>query len=102
MQQKLKQVLQALLRKFQRFLEEMTNVSVVTKEVTEGAGTLYEATGRIASIAEIVSESTEGVSNDAKVQEEMMEEMLQKVNDLSVLSKELKESLGVFKTEKDI
>ena len=33
---------------------------------------------------------TDGVSNNAKIQEEMMEEMLQKVNDLSALSKSVK------------
>ena len=91
-----------IIKKISKVSEEMTNVSVVTEEITDGAGTLYEATGRIASIAETVSESTEGVSNDAKVQEEMMEEMLHKVKDLSLLSKELKEGLGVFKIEKNI
>ena len=91
-----------IIKKISKVSEEMTNVTVVTEEITDGAGTLYEATGRIASIAETVSESTEGVSNDAKVQEEMMEEMLHKVKDLSLLSKELKEGLGVFKIEKNI
>lgn len=78
----------------------MSNVSVVTEEITDGAGTLYEATGRIASIAETISESTEGISGDAKIQEDKMEKMLQIVNDLSALSRELKEGLSVFKTEK--
>lgn len=91
-----------IIKKISKVSDEMSNVSVVTEEVTEGAGTLYESTGRIASIAETVSESTEGVSDDAKVQEEMMEEMLKKVNDLSVLSKELKKGLGVFKIGKNI
>lgn len=91
-----------IIKKISKVSDEMSNVSVVTEEVTEGAGKLYESTGRIASIAETVSESTEGVSDDAKVQEEMMEEMLKKVNDLSVLSKELKKGLGVFKIGKNI
>ena len=42
---------------------------------------------------------TDGVSNNAKIQEEMMEEMLQKVNDLSALSIALKDGLSVFKIE---
>lgn len=89
-----------IIQKISQISEQMSNVSVVTEEITDGAGTLYEATGRIASIAETISESTEGISGDAKIQEDKMEKMLQIVNDLSALSRELKEGLSVFKTEK--
>ncbi len=88
-----------IIQKISQVSEEMTTVSSVTEEVTNGTGTLYEAINKIAYIAQTVSESTEGVSNNAKIQEEMMEEMLQKVNDLSALSKALKDGLSVFKIE---
>lgn len=88
-----------IIQKISQVSEEMTTVSSVTEEVTNGTGTLYEAINKIAYIAQTVSESTDGVSNNAKIQEEMMEEMLQKVNDLSALSKALKDGLSVFKIE---
>lgn len=91
-----------IIRKISQVSEDMTTVSSVTEEVTNGTGTLYEAINRIASIVQTVSESTEGVSSNANLQEEMMEEMLQKVNELSALSKALKEGLSVFKIEENI
>ena len=77
----------------------MTSVSSVTEEVTSSTGSLYGAINTISTIADNVLENTVGVSNNAKVQEEMMDEMRQNVNNLSVLSKELKDDLNVFKTE---
>lgn len=86
-----------IIEKISKVSEEMSNVSEVTQSVTSGTVALHETIDKISTIADNVSESTEGVSNTAKVQEEMMEEMLQKVNEVSVLSKELKEGLNVFK-----
>lgn len=94
-----KESFSGIIEKISRVSEEMSNVSVITEEVTNGTGTLYGAIDKIASIAGNVLESTQNVSNNAKVQEEMMDEMLKKVNDLSMLSKELKEGLSVFKIE---
>jgi hypothetical protein len=44
-----------------------------------------------------VLESTESVSHNAKIQEDMMEDMRQRINDLSVLSQTLKKDMNVFK-----
>lgn len=88
-----------IIQKISQVSEEMTSVSSVTEEVTGSTGSLYGAINTISSIADNVLENTEGVSNNAKVQEKMMEEMRQKVSDLSVLSKELREGLNVFKIE---
>ncbi len=91
-----------IIQKISQVSEEMTSVSSVTEEVTGSTGSLYGAINTISSIADNVLENTEGVSNNAKVQEEMMEEMRQRVSDLSVLSKELKDGLNVFKIESSV
>lgn len=91
-----------IIQKIAQVSEEMTSVSSVTEEVTGSTGSLYGAINTISSIADNVLENTEGVSNNAKVQEKMMEEMRQKVSDLSILSKELREGLNVFKIEESI
>ena len=88
-----------IIEKISHVSEEMTSVSSVTEEVTSSTGSLYGAINTISTIADNVLENTVGVSNNAKVQEEMMDEMRQNVNNLSVLSKELKDDLNVFKTE---
>ena len=91
-----------IIQKISQVSEEMTSVSSVTEEVTGSTGSLYGAINTISSIADNVLENTEGVSNNAKVQEEMMEEMRQRVSDLTVLSKELKDGLNVFKIESSV
>ena len=91
-----KESFSGIIQKISRVSEEMTNVSAVTEEITSGTVALHETIDRISFIAGDVLESTEGVSNNAKEQEEMVEEMMQKVNELSVLSKELKDGLSVF------
>lgn len=88
-----------IIEKISQVSEEMTSVSSVTEEVTSSTGSLYGAINTISTIADNVLENTVGVSNNAKVQEEMMDEMRQNVNSLSVISKELKDDLNVFKTE---
>lgn len=91
-----------IIHKISQVSEEMTNVSAVAEMVTDSTGTLYDSINTISSIADNVLENTESVSNNAKIQEEMMEEMRQKVKDLSVLSKQLKKGLDVFKIEGNI
>lgn len=88
-----------IIEKISHVSEDMTSVSSVMEEVTSNTGSLYGAINTISSIADNIQENTVGVSNNAKVQEEMMDEMKQNVNNLSVLSKELKDDLNVFKTE---
>ncbi len=80
---------------------EMTSVSSVTEEITGSTGTLTDAINTISSLAENVLESTEGVSHNAKIQEDMMEDMRQRINDLSVLSQTLKKDMNVFKIASD-
>ncbi len=94
-----KESFSGIMKKISQVSEEMTSVAAVTEEVTSGTAELYEAINKISDIAGNVSENTMGVSNNAKEQEEMMEDMLQKVNNLSSLSKELKDGLSVFRIE---
>ena len=91
-----------IIQKISNVSDDIMNLSAVTEEVTSGAGALNSTIDKISSIAVDVLENTEGVSNNAKIQESMMEEMLQKVTDLSELSKDLKEGLSVFKIEGEI
>jgi len=99
---KTKESFSGIIQKISQVSEEMTNVSVVTEKVTSGTGTLREAINKIADIAENVSDNTESVSDNAKVQEEMMENMLDEVNNLSVLAKQLKDGLNIFKIDQSI
>lgn len=94
-----KESFSGIMKKISRVSEEMTSVAAVTEEVTSGTAELYEAINKISDIAGNVSENTMGVSNNAKEQEEMMEDMLQKVNNLSTLSRELKDGLSVFQID---
>lgn len=96
-----KESFSGIIQKIAQVSDEMVSVSSVTEEVTGSTGSLYGAINTISSIADNVLENTEGVSNNARVQEEMMTEMKQKVNDLTVLSKELKEGLNVFRIEEE-
>ena len=76
----------------------MTSVSSVTEEINGSTGALTDAINTITSLAENVLESTESVSHNAKIQEDMMEDMRQRINDLSVLSHTLKKDMNVFKS----
>ncbi|MDE6981085.1 MAG: chemotaxis protein, partial [Lachnospiraceae bacterium] len=91
-----------IIQKISNVSDDIMNLSAVTEEVTSGAGALNNTIDKISSIAGDVLENTEGVSNNAKIQESMMEEMLEKVTDLSELSKDLKEGLNVFKIGEEI
>jgi len=90
-----------IIHKISQVSEEMTSVSSVTEEITGSTGTLTDAINTISSLAENVLESTEGVSHNAKIQEDMMEDMRQRINDLSVLSQTLKKDMNVFKITGD-
>lgn len=88
-----------IIHKIDQVSEEMLSVSAVTEEVTSGTNALFEAIDKISSIADTVSGNTRNVSDAARTQEEMMDEVIREVNELSVLSKELRDSLTVFKIE---
>lgn len=90
-----------IIQKISQVSVEMTSVSSVTEEITGSTGTLTDAINTISSLAENVLESTEGVSHNAKIQEDMMEDMRQRINDLSVLSQTLKKDMNVFKIASD-
>ena len=77
--------------------DEMMNVSAVTEEVNSGTASLFEAIDSISEIADSVSDNTQDVSDAAKVQEDMMEDVISKVGTLNHLSQELKEAIGTFK-----
>lgn len=86
-----------IISKINHVSDEMLSVSAVTEEVTSGTTTLYDSIDKISNIAGSVSDSTQNVSDAAKQQESMMEGVIGEVNELSALSKELKEGLSVFK-----
>lgn len=88
-----------IIHKIDQVSEEMLNVSTVTEAVTSGTNALLEAIDKISNIAETVSGNTRNVSDAARTQEDMMDEVIREVNELSVLSKELQDSLTVFKIE---
>lgn len=88
-----------IIKKISNVSEEIMNVSVVTEEVTSGTGELNSSINKISSLAGNVYKNTEGVSDNVKIQEGMVEEMLQKILYLSSLSKDLMEGLEVFKIE---
>ncbi|MDE7298691.1 MAG: hypothetical protein K2N94_07655 [Lachnospiraceae bacterium] len=91
-----------IIEKISEVSEKMQNVSSVTQSVTDDTSSLYEIIDKISAIACNVSDCTKDVSSTAKVQDEMMEEMLRKVNKVSVLSKELKSGLNVFKMNNEV
>lgn len=86
-----------IIQKIAQVSDEMTSVSSVTEEINGSTGALTDAINTITSLAENVLESTESVSHNAKIQEDMMEDMRQRINDLSVLSHTLKKDMNVFK-----
>lgn len=86
-----------IIQKISQVSDEMTSVSSVTEEINGSTGALTDAINTISSLAENVLESTESVSHNAKIQEDMMEDMRQRINDLSVLSQTLKKDMNVFK-----
>lgn len=86
-----------IIQRISQVSDEMTSVSSVTEEITSSAGVLTNAINTISSLAEDVLDSTQGVSQNAKIQEDMMEDMRQRINELSELSQTLEEDMNVFK-----
>lgn len=88
-----------IINKINQVSEEMQNVSSVTREITGKTTSLYNSMDKISGIADNVSNNTMNVSDAAKMQEEMMDNVIQEVKELSSRSKELKAGLIVFKME---
>ena len=79
--------------------DDMTGVAAVTQEVTSGTATLYDAISKISGIAETINEHTESVSDFAKVQTDMMGNVIDVVESLNNLAQELTTNLKQFKLE---
>lgn len=76
--------------------DEITSVSAVTEEVNSGAEILLQSINNISTIADSVSDNISHVSDAAHTQNDMMDSVISQVENLAMLSSELKEAIGKF------
>ena len=77
--------------------DEMENVSSVTEEAAKGTVLLQENINGIREISELVVENTNGVSEAAGAQEELMKKVVNEVDELVKISGGIETSLARFK-----
>lgn len=77
--------------------DEMENVSSVTEEAAKGTVLLQENINGIREISELVVENTNGVSEAAGAQEELMKKVVNEVDELVKISGSIETSLARFK-----
>ena len=77
--------------------DEMENVSSVTEEAAKGTVLLQENINGIREISELVVENTNGVSEAAGAQEELMKKVVNEVDELVQISGSIETSLARFK-----
>ena len=81
--------------------DEMENVSSVTEEAAKGTVLLQENINGIREISELVVENTNGVSEAAGAQEELMKKVVNEVDELVKISGGIETSLARFKLRKE-
>ena len=81
--------------------DEMENVSSVTEEAAKGTVLLQENINGIREISELVVENTNGVSEAAGAQEELMKKVVHEVDELVKISGGIETSLARFKLRKE-
>ena len=77
--------------------DEMEDVSSVTEEAAKGTVLLQENINGIREISELVVENTNGVSEAAGAQEELMKKVVNEVDELVKISGSIETSLAHFK-----
>jgi methyl-accepting chemotaxis protein len=93
---KAKESFQGILGRITQVSNEISNVSAITEEVNTRTESLLESIESISDIAESVSNNTQEVSNAAKLQEDMMADMITQVGVLGELSDALEKSIKTF------